>query len=54
MEGLKETIARSPNLVIMCEWWAWLFLKEGKGARLRALLTWMQDHGYKFFYLGPS
>ena len=54
---MKEVIARSPNLIIACEWWGWHFT-ENKEYEKRKLLDEtvrsMGKRGFKFYRLSDQ
>jgi hypothetical protein len=50
MKGLEETIERSPNMVIMCEWWARELKERGQAEGVMNLLKWLKEHNYRFYY----
>jgi FkbM family methyltransferase len=52
LEGMKRTIARSPNIVIMCEWSNRSNNSEDKDwSRKNGLLEWFIANGFKFYVL---
>jgi hypothetical protein len=54
LEGMKETILRSPNLVIMCEWWNQSHNSPDAGAKIDTLLDWFTANRYKFHRIWHS
>ena len=43
LEGMRETIGRSPNLIVMCEWSAYSLTSADFARRKQELLEWLQD-----------
>ena len=53
MEGLMETISRSPNMIIMIEWWGQEYINSRNVDKLKKtgeLLKELERRGYKFYY----
>ena len=50
LEGLLETIARSPNMAIMCEWWPKDYKERGQGTQMETIVRWLKDRKYRFYY----
>ena len=53
LEGMKETLARATDLIILCEWSAYsIHLKQTEYVpRMKSLLKWLEDHKYKFYQI---
>ncbi len=51
LEGMKETILKSPNIVIMCEWSGYSFNSKDIDRSKRSLLEWFKSHGFKFYHI---
>ena len=53
MEGMTETIARSPNMIIMIEWWGQYYLKNGMTEKMKKVgekLKELESRNFKFYY----
>ena len=57
IQGMVETIARSPNIIIMCEWWGWYFKGYNMPQKLKQLddlVRSMHERKFKFYYLDKA
>ena len=53
LEGMKETIARATDLIIICEW-SGFSIHMGQAEyvpRLKKLLTWFEELNFKFYQI---
>ena len=40
--GMKETILRSPNIIILCEWSGAYFTQTGESQKMLDVLNWFK------------
>lgn len=52
LSGMKATIERSPNIVIMCEWSGMSYNTRDFATKKRELLEWLSSKEFKFYQLG--
>ena len=53
MEGLMETVSRSPNMIIMIEWWGQEYINSRNAKKIKKmgeLLKKLERREYKFYY----
>jgi hypothetical protein len=49
LEGLKETMQRSPNMVLVVEWMGYSYTPEMTKERRGELLDWFAVRGYRVY-----
>ncbi len=49
LEGMKETILRSPNIVIMCEWAGYSNNSKEIKKKITDLINWFASLNFKFY-----
>ena len=56
LEGMKETISRATDLIILCEWSGYSIhlTEEEYVVRLRNLLKWFEERKFKFYQTMPK
>jgi len=49
---MKETILRSPNIVIMCEWSGYSINSKDAKKKIQDLINWFASLKFRFYRLG--